>query len=373
MTDQLNIRKPTLLLDRTRARANIERMAAKARASGVRLRPHFKTHQSAGVGEWFREFGVEAITTSSVEMAQYFARHGWHDICIAFPVNILEIEAINDLAGRVKLSLLVESEESVDFLAQNLAHPCRAWLKVDVGYGRTGIPWPDTARLAAVAERVTRAGPLTLQGLLTHAGHTYQARSSTQVKTIYEQMVARLETARDRLQAAGLGPLELSIGDTPSCSLVEDLGQVDEVRPGNFVFYDVTQLEIGACREEDIAVALACPVVARHPEREQMVIYGGAVHLSKDSLAVANTPIFGYVAPLTSTGWGPRLPGVYLSGLSQEHGLVKASPKTINRFKVGDLVAVLPVHSCLTANLMKKYVTLEGEVLPCMIPGSDRE
>ena len=371
MIDKLNIRKPTLLLDRARARANIERMAAKAQASGVRLRPHFKTHQSAGVGEWFREFGVEAITTSSVEMALYFARHGWQDISIAFPVNILEIEAINDLAGRVKLNLLVESEESVNFLAQNLAHPCGAWLKVDVGYGRTGIPWPDTARLAAVAERVKQAGRLSLHGLLTHAGHTYQARSNAQIKTIYEQTAARQGTVRARLQAAGRGRLELSIGDTPSCSVVEDLSQVDEIRPGNFVFYDVTQLEIGSCGEEDIAVALACPVVAKHPEREQMVIYGGAVHLSKDSLAIGDTQIFGYVAPLTSTGWGPRLPGVYLSGVSQEHGLVKADPTTINRFNVGDLVAVLPVHSCLTANLMKKYVTLEGEVLPCLIPGSD--
>lgn len=371
MPDRLKIRKPTLLLDRDRARANIERMAAKARASGVRLRPHFKTHQSAGVGAWFREFGVEAITTSSVEMAHYFARHGWQDISIAFPVNILEIEAINNLAGRVKLSLLVESEESVDFLAQNLAHPCGAWLKVDVGYGRTGIPWPDTARLAAVAERVNQAGRLSLHGLLTHAGHTYQARSGAQVITIYEQTVARLETVRDRVQAAGLGRLELSIGDTPSCSVVEEFSQVDEIRPGNFVFYDLTQLEIGACREEDIAVALACPVVARHPERGQMVIYGGAVHLSKESLTVGQTQIFGYVALLTAAGWGPRLPGVYLSGLSQEHGMVKADPTTINQFKVGDLVAVLPVHSCLTANLMKKYVTLEGEVLPCLMPGND--
>ena len=31
--------------------------------------------------------------------------------------------------------------------------------------------------------------------------------------------------------------------------------------------------------------------------------------------------------------------------------------------KVGDILAVLPVHSCLTANLMRHYVTLSGEVI----------
>jgi D-serine deaminase-like pyridoxal phosphate-dependent protein len=90
MNNKLAIQKPTLLLSRQRAMANIEKMAQKALHSGVRFRPHFKTHQSAQVGEWFREFGVEAITVSSVEMALYFAQHGWRDITIAFPVNLLD-------------------------------------------------------------------------------------------------------------------------------------------------------------------------------------------------------------------------------------------------------------------------------------------
>ena len=63
------IDKPTLLLDRGRMRRNIERMARKAYRAGVLLRPHFKTHQSAAIGEEFRSFGVTAITVSSREMA----------------------------------------------------------------------------------------------------------------------------------------------------------------------------------------------------------------------------------------------------------------------------------------------------------------
>ena len=95
------IEKPTLLLDKARALNNIERMAGKAARSEVRLRAHFKTHQSAEIGQWFRPYGVSTITVSSVDMALYFAEHGWNDITIAFPVNLRQIRTINMLARQV--------------------------------------------------------------------------------------------------------------------------------------------------------------------------------------------------------------------------------------------------------------------------------
>jgi D-serine deaminase-like pyridoxal phosphate-dependent protein len=73
MLDTSTIATPTLLLDEGRARRNLDGMAARAARAGVRFRPHFKTHQSARIGEWFREAGVHSITVSSVRMAAYFA------------------------------------------------------------------------------------------------------------------------------------------------------------------------------------------------------------------------------------------------------------------------------------------------------------
>ena len=93
---------PYLLLDAAIAKRNIARMAEKARASNVLFRPHFKTHQSAEVAQWYRAEGVEAITVSSLKMAQYFASHGWTDITLAFPVNRLDHQAIDALAVRLQ-------------------------------------------------------------------------------------------------------------------------------------------------------------------------------------------------------------------------------------------------------------------------------
>ena len=135
----LNIKKPTLLLNNEICQKNIQTMAARSVECHVIFRPHFKTHQSAAVGEWFREAGVSAITVSSVAMAQYFAMHGWKDITIAFPVNIREIEEINLLAPAINLNLLVESEETAIFLSKNLTSACGFFIKIDTGYHRTGI------------------------------------------------------------------------------------------------------------------------------------------------------------------------------------------------------------------------------------------
>ncbi|MBY0433245.1 MAG: hypothetical protein K2U26_03955 [Cyclobacteriaceae bacterium] len=88
----MKITRPTLLLDEQKCRANIKRIVDKAKRARVKLRPHFKTHQSHEVGSWFREEGVSACTVSSIEMAAYFAKDYWHDITVAFPVNVLEVE-----------------------------------------------------------------------------------------------------------------------------------------------------------------------------------------------------------------------------------------------------------------------------------------
>jgi D-serine deaminase-like pyridoxal phosphate-dependent protein len=361
---QAKIHKPTLLLDKSKALQNIEKMAAKARKSNVRFRPHFKTHQSAGIGEWFRECGVAAITVSSVEMALYFAQYGWKDITIAFPANILEIENINRLASSIKLHLLVESKETVAFLTQNLRDAVDVWIKIDVGYHRTGIHWHHFDEIAALAHSIKQLKRMTFKGLLTHSGHAYRARFPAEVTAIYLESVQRLREIKKRLVAQGFPDTRISIGDTPSCSIVENFSDVDEIRPGNFVFYDVTQLTIGSCQEENIAVAVACPVVAKHLERNEIVIYGGAVHLSKEFLVDKNgKKIFGYVTLLNENGWSPLIENTYISALSQEHGIIKTDSGFFEKINIGDVLLILPVHSCLTVNLSKQYLTLDGKTI----------
>ncbi|MFW6139310.1 MAG: alanine racemase, partial [Spirochaetota bacterium] len=160
--------------------------------------------------------------------------------------------------------------------------------------------------------------------------------------------------------------LILSIGDTPTCSVVDDFSGVDEVRPGNFVFYDLKQQSIGSCKTDEIAICMACPVVAKHPERNEIVLYGGAVHFSKDYLVTSEgEKCYGYLVEFDAQGWRMPKRCCYVKSLSQEHGILKACDYHFERLKIGDIVGILPVHACLTSNLMKSYTTLEGSIITC--------
>jgi len=354
--------KPALLLDEGRARANIRAMADKARRLGLRFRPHFKTHQSRAVGRVFREFGVDSITVSSVDMARYFAGDGWKDILIAFPVNVRESADIRALAGKVRLGLLVESSDALRLLAGRWSAPADVWIKIDVGYNRAGIEWDDISGAEAVARETSAAAPLRLKGLLTHNGRAYGIRSLAELREVHAEALERMRLCREALAGRGFPGLEISVGDTPSCKSLDDFRDVDEIRPGNFVLNDVMQLELGACGEEEIAAAVACPVVAVHPKRNEAVIYGGGIHLSKESVTTrSGESIFGRVCLPSAEGWGAILPGTAVASISQEHGVVRTTPDILSRIRVGGLLAVLPVHSCLTVNLWREYLGSDGE------------
>jgi len=362
----LRIRKPTLILNRDICARNISTMILKAQKHCIRLRPHFKTHQSATIGEWFRAEGVGSITVSSVTMAGYFAAHGWEDITLAFPVNLNEADRINRLAGKIRLNLTLESPDAAASLARQVTHPVGVYIKIDTGYHRTGLSPEETGTIDLIIDRL-RDSRHRFGGFLTHAGHTYHANGREEIIRIHESSRQAMMRLGNRYRESIPG-IELSVGDTPSCSLAEDFTGLDEIRPGNFVFYDLMQYRLGSCREENIALALACPVVAKHPARQELVVYGGANHLSKESLHDGSGGLtYGGVVIPGNGGWSKLLPDTSVVSLSQEHGIIRmGDPGSFANIATGDIIGIIPVHACLTANLMRRYLTLDGKTIGMM-------
>ena len=355
-----DITSPVLLLDEQKCRRNIARMTERARAHGLHFRPHFKTHQSHRVGAWLREAGTEAITVSSVRMAEYFASDGWKDITIAFPHNPRETARVDRLACACRLGLLVESAAVVRRLDEELHHEVDVSIKMDAGYGRTGVRWDDHATLDAILDVLDAASHLRFRGTITHGGDTYHADGPEDVRLRFETARTRLIQTAEHIRRRHPGAV-VSVGDTPGCALAENFTGIDEIRPGNFVFYDVMQAELGACGTGDIAVAAACPVVALHPDRREAVVHGGSVHLSKDALPGPHgIPYFGRVVLLTEDGWSAPIPDTAVMSLSQEHGIIRTTDEIIALLHEGALIGILPVHSCLTAQCMRGYLTLDG-------------
>jgi D-serine deaminase-like pyridoxal phosphate-dependent protein len=353
---------PTILVDETRVRRNIETLAARAAQRRLNFRPHFKTHQSAVIGGWFRDYGVSAITVSSIDMAAYFAAEGWQDITVAFPVNLRQMDLIHDLAQRIRLNVLVENVAVVEALERRLTAPVGAWVSVDAGYHREGLDCGDVDGVWALVSRLQGARQLAFRGLLAHFGNTYHARGAAAVTQVYQTSLSRLLSLKAALLERGVEACLISVGDTPSCTLVDDLSQIDEIRPGNFVFYDLTQHDLGVCSEAQIAAVVACPVVGVYPDRNTLLIYGGAIHLSKDSVANPDgSRLFGRVAGLTPAGWGPTWAETQLYSVSQEHGLIQTTADRCRPVAIGDVVAVVPAHICLAVSATKRYQTLTGQ------------
>ena len=120
---------------------------------------------------------------------------------------------------------------------------------------------------------------------------------------------------------------------------------------------------LNVCDESDIAVAVACPVVAKNESDLRLVVHGGAVHFSKDHLfGDKEQKFFGEMVILTNEGWSSIIPDAKLISVSQEHGIIQVDADTFQEIQVGDVVGVLPIHSCLTANLLKEYHTFDGKM-----------
>ncbi len=360
------IKRPTLILDKDKCQSNISKMVDKANRMGVDFRPHFKTHQSHVIGRWFRDYGTSKITVSSLSMAGYFIGDGWQDVTIAFPFNLREIDLLGELSGKAEINQTILSLYVAEELDKKLRNDIFTWVEIDTGAGRTGLRWNDFDKLDELLEFLKKSVKLNFQGFMVHAGHTYRARLKEEVVFIFDDSMEKLATLKQRYQSLFPG-LKISWGDTPSCSILDSLPGVDEIRPGNFVFFDIMQSIIGSCNESDIAVALACPVVALHPERNTVIVYGGGVHLSKDSMILQDgTEIFGKIALPKGDKWESSLKNAYVSSLSQEHGILKIGSEELNRIKDGDLVYILPVHSCMTADLMQSYCLPDGSCIDHM-------
>ncbi len=355
------IKRPVLLVNEALARQHIQRMVAKVQTAGLELVPHFKTHQSRQIGRWFAEAGIDHINVSSVAMGQYFAEAGWQRITIAFPFNIREADEVAELAARVSLSLLITEPQHIRVLAERVEVLTRVYIEIDTGGQRSGVAADDYHLIGELIAAILQSQHR-FAGFYSHFGHTYQARGQQQIQDIFKHSAHIMFDLQQRFAYAGP---RLAAGDTPSAGVVDDFGALTSLHPGNFVFYDLMQVAIGSCSLNDIAVALACPVVSKNADRLEIILYGGAVHLSKEQMLWPELarPIFGLPATLTASGWSAPWPGCYLKAVSQEHGVLQVTQEQFDKIQIGDVIAILPVHSCLTADAMAGFRTLTGEQL----------
>lgn len=354
------LRRPQAVVIESNCRNNILKMARKAERLNASFRPHFKTHQSNIIGEWFRDEGVKGITVSSPEMGAYFATNGWNDITIAFPFYRNQIDDINAFAGDSRLRLFTTHLDDIDFLSTALKFEVDLMIEIDAGYNRSGIPIRDTSHIDFIIEKINNSRNVQFKGFYIHDGDTYRVKGAKAAKDTIKRDLQAFIKLNELYPAA-----ELSLGDTPSCSMLTDLYPTSELSPGNLVFYDLMQIEIGSCTYNDIGLLVRVPVAQEKPDEDECIIHGGAVHFSKDRLSINGHDTFGQPVIVTQNGMVKKIDGTRVSALSQEHGTVNGLGALKKAYEAEKLqeIWICPVHSCLTANLFKNYTTLSGDII----------
>lgn len=345
--------QPILILDTKRCKRNIAQMAERAKEANCVFRPHFKTHQSQTVGRWFRDVGVSGITVSSVSMAQYFAEDGWDDITIAFPFFPKQIDGLRQLELKAKLRLFVNSTEHLELLNRELKNPFQFFIEIDPDYGRSGIHYKNVDLIKKMIQSSERFENASFHGFYIHDGRTYSSRGIDEIKNAINPTIDILLNLKKQFPEA-----KISLGDTPSASVSDRLHEMDEMTPGNFVFYDYMQVQIGSCNLDDVALFAVLPVGQTFPKSDRSILHGGAVHLSKEFIITNEQKNFGQIVNYSLDADVKEVNGLFLKALSQEHGTLNGLPP-IER----DSVWLCPIHSCLTANLHRNYFTPEGQTI----------
>ena len=349
-----DLETPAVVVDRTRLERNVTVMAAAATRANVRLRPHAKTHKCPEIARLQLACGAGGLTVAKIGEAEIFAEEGADDLFIAYPVvGAVKAARVLALMTRVRMIVGIDSIDGARSLSDVIGPSGRRLdvrIEVDTGLRRTGVLPEQVEPLARV---VADLPGLRLQGLFTHAGQAYAEPAREGITAVGRHEGRTLVECAETLRRAGLEIDDVSVGSTPTALDAMAVPGVTECRPGTYVFNDATQVALGVCPADHVALSVLATVVSV-PAPDRVVVDAGSKTLSSDVMRPA-ADTYGVI----ENGRGR------IVRLTEEHGVVEPAPGAA--FRVGDRVRILPAHVCPVVNLHDRLVAVrdgrvEGEL-----------
>jgi len=353
---------PALVVDQDRMARNIDRMRRRLAALGVGFRPHVKTAKSIEICRRLTPTPRGPITVSTLKEAEQFFAHGVTDVLYAVGIEPGKLPHVADLRARgCDLMVILDSVEA----ASDVSAFCAArrsdipvLVEIDSDGHRGGVK-PDSDALLDVAAAL-RSGAR-CRGVMTHAGASYDCRSTDAIAAMAEQERAVVVRAAERLRAAGHDATIVSVGSTPTATFARHLSGVTEVRAGVFVFQDLVMAGLGVCAVDDIALSVLVSVIGHQREKGWIVTDGGWMAVSRDRGTAGQAVDQGY--GLVRDADGRLLESFVMHGANQEHGLISrrdGGPIDWSAFRIGRRLRILPNHACATAAQHAGYFVVEG-------------
>ena len=352
------LQTPAIVLDLDRMERNIRRYHQAAHAHGKEVWPMLKTHKSLEIARMQADCGCTGFLCGTLDEAEALCDAGFDNLMYAYPVSTaVNARRVAALAKKCRFFVRLDDPDAarvLDRVAAEAGVTVNYTIIVDSGLHRFGVK-PEKIR--AFAEAMRQFSHLTLCGISTHPGQVYGAACRADVERCCREERRAMAAAASALREGGFAAELITSGSTPTFFGALEDENINICHPGNYVYHDVIQLSMEAACEEDCALSVLAAVIS-HPSEDLFLCDAGSKCLGLDQGAHGGGSVRGF-------GRVVGHPELTVSGLSEEVGKLHVDGPTT--LQVGDLIRIIPNHSCSAANLTRCCVGVRGDQVERLI------
>lgn len=330
-----DLETPSVLIDMAIMEGNIAAMQKRCDGLGIQFRPHIKTHKIPDIARRQVEAGAAGIACQKVSEAEVFAAAGFDDIQI--PYNVVgerKTRRLAALAKRAEVTVTVDSRAVVDGIAaaaQQADVTIKMMVELVALNQRTGTT-PEHA--LELARHIAVAEGLHFAGVMIYP-------SDAAIRPRLQKTLALLEAAKIEVETVSGGG---------SGAILEShlLPELTEMRVGTYVFWDWDSVDKGMATFDRCAMRIRASVVSAH-EPSRVILDSGSKTVNAETVGGLLGRIVEY-------------PEARFHQVNEEHGFVDCKACAAMP-KVGDIVHIIPVHTCVVTNLHNQLYGVRGDVI----------
>lgn len=349
---------PALILDLDAFERNMRRLQDAMSGTGVRLRPHAKSHKCPEIALRQIKAGAVGICCQKVSEAAVFVDAGVKDILITNQVlGHKKVLHALDLAKRARIGVLVDHEDQVSAFARASAEhhvSIDIYVEIDVGMGRCGVT--SIERTVSLALQIDQAPYLNFMGLQCYHGSAQHYRLPQERQSAIAAVCTKAAATKEAIEKLGIKVERITGAGTGSVMLERDSKLFNEVQAGSYIFMD-RDYASNQRDTHDLPFEHALFVktaILSHPTEGRAVVDAGLKASSVDS----GMPVI----------W-QRMDAKYLKA-SDEHGVLELAADS--SLKLGDYVMLVPGHCDPTVNLYDELICLRDDRVEDIWPISAR-
>jgi 3-hydroxy-D-aspartate aldolase len=348
---------PALVVDLDAFERNLRRLADRVQGTGVKLRPHAKTHKCPVIALKQIELGAVGVCCQKVSEAEAMVYGGVPDVLVTNEVvGRQKLRRLMALAGTARIGVCVDDPAQIADLETAAAEAgidLPVHVEINMGGNRCGV---EPGRPAVeLAQRIGETRRLRFAGLQAYHGSAQHLRGWDERQQAIAGAVDKARLTRDLLADVGIPCDNITGAGTGTFEFEAGSGVYTELQCGSYIFMDA---DYGRNLDKDGA-----PI---HSFEPSLFVWATVMSRPTDDRAIVDA---GLKALAFDSGpptvWDE--PAATYERASDEHGRLAITSAT-NRLKLGDKVKLVPGHCDPTVNLYDWYVGIRADRVGAIWP-----